>query len=416
MQRLAIILALGAVVFGIAPRAEATLRPRPTDATAGAAPADGAAPNALQVFDDYAAPARTFSSARAVVHYVVLGPDAPPLNDDDGDGTPDYVERVGAAADRAIDSFEGHGFRRIAADTGGPDARPDLYVSLFTPGYLGVAFPASRASGGAFAAVSNRLDPSVGRSFCSLDGTVAHELFHLVQFAYFRPAEDPAIPAWVLEGSAAAMERRVNPELDDTVTSLQLRRWLDDSDRSLTEQTYGSQLLWRYLDDRVPGLLPAFLERLAAPRPPRSAAVALADTYDRVAGRPFAATFGRFASWVAGEEAERIRPRATATPATQTSARVAPLAIHFVRLDRSARSIAVRVTRGRAEVALVYRLASEYAGNPAATRRLRPRQADNALVFDVPASLRRSTRYGPATLVVANGAGTASATYSLRVR
>ena len=413
MQRLAIILALAAALLGTAPRADATLRPRPSEAAA-AGPAQGA-PNELQVFDDYAAPAQTFPSARAVVHYVVLGPDAPPLNDDDADGVPDYVERVGAAADRAIAYFERRGFRRIAPDTGGPDARPDLYVSLFAPGYLGVALPASRASGGAFAAVSNRLDPSAGRSFCSLDGTVAHELYHLVQFSYFRPADEPAIPAWALEGAAAAMEGRVNPELDDVVSSLQLRRWFDESDRSLTEQTYGAQLLWRYLDERVPDLLPSYLARLAA-QPGRSGAAALAASYQLAAGRPFAPAFGRFAGWVAEEHGDRIRPRATLVPGARTTARVAPLAIHFVRLGGSTRSLAVRLTRGRAEVDLVYRLASEYAGTPATTRRLQPRPAGGALVFELPAELRRSPRFGPATLLVANGDGTRAATYSLRVR
>jgi len=414
MQRVAIILALATVLLGAAPTAEAALRPRPTDVPPVAS-AGATAPSALQVFDDYTVPAREFSSARAVVHYVVLGSDAPPLNDDDADGVPDYVERVGAAADRAIDYFERRGFRRIAADAGGPDGRPDLYVSLFAPGYLGVALPATRAAGGAFAAVSNRLDPSTGPSFCSLDGTVAHELFHLVQFSYFRPTDDPAIPGWVLEGAAAAMERRVNPELEDTVSGLQLRRWFDDSGRSLTEQTYGSQLLWQYLDDRAAGLVPSYLARLAA-RPGRSAAVALADTYRGVAGRPFAPAFARFARQVAGDHGDRIRPRTTLLPDVRTTARVAPLAIHFDRLVRPARSLVVRVTRGRAEVQVVYRLASEYAGNPAVTRTLRPRVVGGALVFDIPATLRRDARFGPATLVVANADPSRTARYSAHVR
>ena len=414
MRRLTIILALAATLLGTAPRADATLRPRPTDVPAVAS-ADGAAPNELQVFDDYSVPARTFASARAVVHFVVLGADAPPLNDDDADGVPDYVERVGAAADRAIDYFERRGFRRIAADSGGPDPRPDLYVSLFAPGYLGVALPATRASGGAFAAVSNRLDPSVGPSFGSLGGTVAHELFHLVQFSYFRRADDPAIPGWVLEGSAAAIENRVDPELEDVVTGLQLRRWFDDSARSLTEQTYGSQLLWRDLDERAPGLLPAVLARLAA-RPSASATSALVDGYRAATGRPFAPAFARFAQRVVDEHGDRIRPHATLAPGARAAARVAPLAIHFVRLAPTTRSLAVRLTRGTAEVERVYRLASEYAGERAATRRLRTRAVGGALVFDLPAALRRSARFGPATLVVANGDPARPATYSVRAR
>jgi hypothetical protein len=402
MRRVGVILAVAASLLGAAPTAEAGLRPRPTEAPIGQF-AEDAVPNALQVYDDYTSPARTFSSARAVVHYVVLGGDAPPLNDDDADGIPDYVERVGAAADRAIEYYERRRFARIAADTGGPNARPDLYVSRFAPGYLGVALPAARASGGAFVAISNRLDPSAGPSFCSLDGTVAHELFHLVQFSYFRATDDPPLPGWVLEGAAAALEKRVNPELDDTVTALQLRRWFDDSDRSLAEQTYGSQLLWRYLDESAPGVLPTYLARLAAPRPPQSAIAALAATYLRVTGRPFASAFGDFAASVAVDDAERIRPHAIATASTSTASRVAPLAIHFVGVDRTVRSVTVRVTKGRADVRLAYRLESEIAGETAAARRLRPHAVGTRLVFEIPEALRRSPLFASATLVVANG-------------
>ena len=177
---------------------------------------------------------------------------APPLNDDDGDGVPDYVERVVAAADRALDYYARRGFRAVRPDRGGPDARPDLYVTRFTPGTFGVALPAAEAAAGAFAAVSNALDPSPTESLGSLDGTVAHELFHLVQFSYFSAAADPAIPVWTLEGTAAAMERRVSPEIDDIVASLQLRRWFAAPQRPITAQSYGAQLLWERLDRRYP--------------------------------------------------------------------------------------------------------------------------------------------------------------------
>ena len=58
------------------------------------------------------------------------------------------------------------------------------------------------------------------RARLGLYGTVAHELFHLVQFSYFSRAEEPSIPSWVLEGSAAAMEGRVYPELDDKLVGI----------------------------------------------------------------------------------------------------------------------------------------------------------------------------------------------------
>ena len=49
--------------------------------------------------------------------------------------------------------------------------------------------------------------------FASVYATVAHELFHLVQFSYFARDAEPSIPTWILEGTAAALETRANPKL-----------------------------------------------------------------------------------------------------------------------------------------------------------------------------------------------------------
>ena len=181
-RRIWIVLTISALLA--APPLAHAQRPRP-DEVAPAQVVTAFAPDELSVYNDYATPSRTYSSRRAVVHYVVRGVDAPPLNDDDGDGVPDYVERVGDAADTAIGYYERRGFVPIRRDQGGPDARPDLYITRFAPGYFGLSIPAPDAVGGAFAAISNSLDPSPEQSLGSLYATVAHELFHLVQFSYF---------------------------------------------------------------------------------------------------------------------------------------------------------------------------------------------------------------------------------------
>jgi hypothetical protein len=78
---------------------------------------------------------------------------------------------------------------------------------------------------------------------------VAHELFHLVQFSYFAPETEPAIPEWGMGGGGKrAMETRVYPDLADIVSTLQLRDWFAAPQRPITTQPYGSQLLWRHLD------------------------------------------------------------------------------------------------------------------------------------------------------------------------
>ncbi len=275
--------ALGALLLlPVPPAAGSHERPRPSDVPHAET---SIAPNGFQVYNDYASPERTYSSRRVVVHYVLLGIDAPPLNDDDANGVPDYVQRIGDAADFALDYYERRGFRVPRPDAAGPDARPDVYVSRFVPGTLGVAFPADRAAGGAFVVVGNNLDPSAERSFASVYATVAHELFHLVQFSYFRPDADPEIPTWILEGTAAALETRVYPDLDDLVSTIQLRRWFSATEQSMTTQSYGAQLLWRQLDIEQPRLLPALLTRLAAHVPAGEGQNAVAATYAGVAGK-----------------------------------------------------------------------------------------------------------------------------------
>ena len=414
MRRVVVGSVASVLLAAAAPLANAAQRPRPTDVPPGQAVSEPV-PDALQIYNDYATAALTYSSRRAAVHYVVRGVDAPPLNDDDSDGVPDYVERVGSAADVALDYFEKRGFATVLPDEAGPDDRPDLYVSRLAPGYFGVAYPAVQARGGAFVVVSNALDPSPERSLGSLYGTVAHELFHLVQFSYFPPTVEPAIPDWVLEGSAAAMENRVYPQLEDIVGSLQLRGWLDRPQASLTAQTYGSQLLWRYLDERRPGLLPRYLRRLAERRPVRSAAVGLAATWARVSAEPFSAAFARFAAWVAGEYADRITPLRTLAAGDRSLGRVGPLSIHFLRLARSSPAVRFRATGVGMAAALVYEQESVYAGRAAVTRRIPGREVDGAVVFRIPAGLRRSPRFRPAMLVVANGDPARPRAYSVVV-
>jgi hypothetical protein len=393
--------ALGALILvPTTSGASATKRPRPSEVSA----ADTAmAPNAFQLYNDYASPEHTYSSRDVVVHYVALGIDAPPLNDDDADGVPDYVERVGEAADRALAYYERRGFRAPLPDEAGPDARPDIYISRFSPGTFGVSFPPGRAEGGAFAVISNNLDPSPERSLASVYATVAHELFHLVQFSYFGPQSDPAIPTWILEGTAAAFEARVNANLDDLVSTIQLRTWFTATDRSMTTQSYGAQLLWRQLDEEQPRLLPALFTRLAARPVAGEGQHAVASIYARVAGKPFAEAFHRFAVSMATDHADDIEP----VRALRRAA-LAPLSVRYVRVTvpRTGRSTLIVVfPPGHAGAAtLVYRTESAVAGRPAHMRRIVPRASDHGrtLAFTVLAQPERS-----ALLVLSNsGEGT----------
>jgi hypothetical protein len=395
------IAALGALLA--APAAAAHERPRPTDVPSAETTL---APNGFQLYNDYASPERTYSSQRVVVHYVVLGIDAPPLNDDEADGVPDYVERVGDAADHALTYYERRGFARPLPDAGGPDARPDIYVSRFAPGTLGVSFPATGAEGGAFAVVANNLDPSDERSFASVYATVAHELFHLTQFAYFGPKRDPAIPTWILEGTAAAMESRVYPDLDDLVSTIQLRTWFSAPQNPITTQSYGAQLLWKRLDAEQPRFLPALLGRLAARPDAGEGERLVAAAYARIAHEPFAAAFGRFAVSVASDDGDRI--------ASTTARRgiLAPFSIRILHVSgRSTTTVAFPKGRAGAGTSLVYRVEGD-PGQPARTHTVAPVVEDGGrrLAFTI------VTRPGSTALLVLSNGGVRGIRYAVSAR
>jgi hypothetical protein len=394
-------------------------RPRPNDVP-GAQTA--VAPNGFQVYNDYASPERTYSARSVVVHYVVLGIDAPPLNDDDADAVPDYVERVGDAADLALAYYVRRGFHTPIPDTAGPDARPDLYVSRFSPGTLGVALPSSLAEGGAFAVIANNLDPSAQRSFASVYATVTHELFHLVQFSYFGSDSDPSIPTWILEGSAAALEGRANPELDDLVATIQLRRWFTATDRGLTKQSYGAQLFWRYFDAREPALLPTLLTRLATRPVSGEGALMVMSTYTRVAHEPFARAFHGFALSVAAEHDDALEPVGVVRTGAVYRREAVPLSVHYLRLalPRATRSsLTVTFPQGRAGAAatIQFELQSDVPGRPPRVGQLAPRMTDGGrrLTFVVPRRLLGNPHLADAVLVISNG-GRSPAAYMVSAR
>jgi hypothetical protein len=398
-------------------------RPRPSDVPHESVHTS-ISPTAAKVFNDFATPEHRFESKRVVVHYVVVGIDAPAQNDDDGDGVPDYVERIGEAADTAIEYYERRGFRAIRPDTGGPDARPDVYVSRFTPGVFGISLPASRAVGGAFAVVSNALDPSAGVSFGSVYGTVAHEMFHLTQFSYAPATTDPLFPSWVLEGTAAAMESRVHPGLDDLVSRIQLREWLGATERSIAEQTYGAQRLWHYLDERHPALLPAYLARLerAGKRAGRGMRAFL-ETYGRVTGNPFGPEFHRFALAVEDSELDRLTPAGRLRARAARSGSIAPFAVHYLGLTprrTGTYRVRVRLSAGAAiaRASLACHVRSQVAGYPSLARRIPARVSDGGrtFVFSLPAALRRNPRLASTTLVLSNGGAEGRVSYSIAVR
>ena len=175
-------------------------------------------------------------------------------------GSPTTRRQLLRRADVALERFEQLGFEAPVPDMGGPDARPDIYLkSLGSHGVAGRAF-SHRIWNGGFAIIDSRLGHD------GLRTTVAHEVFHLIQHAYL----PRGMPCWVAEGTAAAAETFVFPELNEPLRRKQLDRWLAEPWRPLAdtgedglEFCYATAAWWRTLHDRDPGLLPAFFAELA---------------------------------------------------------------------------------------------------------------------------------------------------------
>jgi hypothetical protein len=211
------------------------------------------------------AEAPPYVGVRAVVHYVSTGPAAPPLNDDNGNGYPDYVEQVSSAADTALLYYARHGFKLPLPDVAGPDSRPDIYIDNMAAGVFGLTFPET-AEGGTFVLVSPRLDPRQ-RTLGSLRITVAHELFHVIQFSYVTSGR---LPVWAAEGSATALSMLVFPQVQDVAMENYLAAWLNQSwlslydERSGCAHCYGGAWWWQYLARLHPGVLPRYFASLEA--------------------------------------------------------------------------------------------------------------------------------------------------------
>jgi hypothetical protein len=235
-------------------------------------PPSGASPSGSLLRPDegglyaYATAESTYESASVVVHFVTVGLDAPPLNDDNHNGVPDYVEQVGAAADAAFAYYSAHGFRAPLIDSAGPNGKPDVYLKHFgSPDLFGLTFVPATAHGGTFVIVSSHLDQSPSFARGSLAQTVAHELFHVVQFAY---APDGNFPRWVAEGTATAMELLVIPKVQDEVSLQYFDQWLAQPWRPLFDESftcdhcYGGAWWWAFLAQARPNLLAEYFTAL----------------------------------------------------------------------------------------------------------------------------------------------------------
>lgn len=223
-------------------------RPRPTEARAR--PTDDPDPNrnAYTVPQAKRSPA---CSPHFCVHWVEEGLDAPNLKDTNGDGVPDYVERVLKVAEHVhqVENDE-LGWREPKSDgaKGGGHGKTDIYLSQIGGELFGYAAPDSgqetkehplprRLYG--YLVLDNDYSPfefPQTTQMHDLEVTLAHEYNHILQFGY-DAYQDP----WFAESSAVWMEDQVYNGINDYLRYV--GRWVHRFDTPLTTSSikeYGS--------------------------------------------------------------------------------------------------------------------------------------------------------------------------------
>ncbi len=223
-------------------------RPRPTEDRGR--PTDDPDPNR----NAYAVPQAEespYCGRNFCVHWVEVGLDAPNLTDRNGNGVPDYVERVLGVAEHVHSIENGKlGWREPKSDgyKGGGNGKTDIYLTEVGPQLFGYAAPDPGQSTKRHR-IPRRLygylviDNDYKRSEFprttqehDLEVTLAHEYNHILQFGY-DAYQDP----WFAESSATWMEDQVYNGINDYLRYV--KRWVHRFDTPLTASSikeYGS--------------------------------------------------------------------------------------------------------------------------------------------------------------------------------
>jgi hypothetical protein len=192
------------------------------------------------------------------VHWVTEGLDAPNPTDKNGDGVPDFVERVLKVAEQVHRVENGRlGWREPRSDgrKGGRKGKTDVYLSQIGGELFGYAAP-DRGQATKQHRIPRRLhgylvldnDYSAfefphTKPISDLEVTFAHEYDHILQFGY-DAYQDP----WFAESTATWMEDQVYNGIDDYLRYV--RRWVKLWETPLTTSSikeYGSAVWNQWL-------------------------------------------------------------------------------------------------------------------------------------------------------------------------
>ena len=283
-------------------------QPRPTD-THGR-PTDTHDPN-RNAYSVPEAPRSPACSQFFCVHWVDQGLDAPKLTDGNGDGVPNYVDKVLETAEH-VHQIENEklGWREPQSDgrRGGGDGKTDIYLSQIGGELFGYAAPDRGQIAGA-EQVPRRLygylvldnDYSAfefpgTKPTQDLQVTIAHEYNHILQFGY-DAYQDP----WFAEATATWMEDQVYNGIDDYLRYV--GRWVHRYDTPLTTSSikqYGSAVWNQWLARRYDRALIRKAWARAIRTSPGGFSAGVYDAAIKAAGpSDFSRDFTRFAAAVA---------------------------------------------------------------------------------------------------------------------
>lgn len=242
------------------------------------------------------------------VHWVDQGLDAPNLADKNGDGIPDFVERVLKVAEHVHEvENEKLGWREPRSDgtMGGRNGKTDVYLSQIGGELFGYAAP-DRGQATKQHRIPRRLhgylvldnDYSAfefpgTKPLNDLEVTFAHEYNHILQFGY-DAYQDP----WFAESTATWMEDQVYNGIDDYLRYV--RRWVKLWETPLTTSSikmYGSAVWNQWLARRYGEAIMRKAWAGAIHAKPGGFAVASYERAIRAAGpSDFSHDFARFAA------------------------------------------------------------------------------------------------------------------------
>jgi hypothetical protein len=360
------------------------------------------------------------------VHWVAEGRDSPRLVDsngfEDGDGVPDFVEKVEQVAEHVYSVENGRlGWRDPRSDgrIGGGRGKTDVYLAEIGGSLFGYAAP-DRGQADAehrlprrlhgYLVLDNDYDPFEfpgTKPIQDLEVTFAHEYNHILQFGY-----DAYQDAWFAESTATWMEDQVYNNVNDYLRYV--RRWARLYDTPLTAtaiREYGSAVWIQWLAHRYGrDIVRRAWAGAVHVKPGGFSVGALDRAIRRAGGSDFDRDFARFARDVAEWRTDKgfresylygdVPRQGSLVPGTQRIRTLNHTTFQFLRVHAAgARAVVLSVNTplgAAAGLALVGRVGSERHGT--VTSRFLYRQNGGTMTVRLP----RPGRFDRLTAVLVN--------------